>query len=277
MKKVIIITISMLAVFSVLVGVSANQLTNRWQTPLQDEIELTASSPVEMVEKEYKEYPYILLNELSDDDSIISATEAVGIAGQAVEQIFADADFSKLNTFLSYYDSYYSESDKTYSISADNIEEIVKIDNKINYGSVVVEATTGKIKNLFFISRNVEIHNTEAENTKAVSIPPDIDDSSLTEIMTADEEKKVLAQALVYAEKLGYQDYKKYYIEKSISKDWGNLYTAYLQDSSGNIAHLNFEHNEGLKTTSIHFQNNLKENAVEYLHETIAEKMKTIS
>ena len=60
MKKVIIITISMLAVFSVLVGVSANQLTYRWQTPQQDEIELTASSPVEMVEKEYKEYPYIV-------------------------------------------------------------------------------------------------------------------------------------------------------------------------------------------------------------------------
>lgn len=99
MKKVIIITISMLAVFSVLVGVSANQLTDRWQTPQQDEIELTASSPVEMVEKEYKEYGYEIDAELTfepNEDDTISLAEAVSIGGAVLEKAYPFIDFSNI-------------------------------------------------------------------------------------------------------------------------------------------------------------------------------------
>ena len=99
MKKVIIITISMLAVFSVLVGVSANQLTDRWQTPQQDEIELTASSPVEMVEKEYKEYNYEIDEELTfepNEDDTVSFAEAVSIGGAVLEKAYPFIDFSNI-------------------------------------------------------------------------------------------------------------------------------------------------------------------------------------
>ena len=107
MKKVIIITISMLAVFSVLVGASANQLTDRWQTPQQDEIELTTSSPVEMVEKEYKaigEYSYISNEENNKmvsekeqfyektnfemEPKMITYEQVAYIGGSLLEQIF---------------------------------------------------------------------------------------------------------------------------------------------------------------------------------------------
>lgn len=272
MKKTIIITISMLAVFSFLAWVSANQLTNKWQTPRQDEMELSVSSPVEIVEKEYKEYPYTLLNEAIDKDSNISPTEAVGIIGETVKQIFSDMDFSKLNIYLSFSE----ELNGTYSISADSIWDDVQTDKINSYGFGEVEATTGEIKNLFFVNRRVSVYTTDEDDAKAVSISPDVDYSALTEVMTEDEQKKVLTQALEYTEKIGYSNYKKYYIEKSISKDWGNYYTVYLQDNDGNVEYISFEYNEGYPNTSVDFQNNIKGNTVEYLQGTILEKLKNI-
>ena len=62
MKKTIIITLSMLCAFAIAAAVLSNQLTNMWQSPQQDSIDLSVSSPVEQVEKEYKaigEYSYI--------------------------------------------------------------------------------------------------------------------------------------------------------------------------------------------------------------------------
>lgn len=99
MKKVMLITVSMLAVFSVLLTVSANRMTNKWQTPRQDDVNLTVNPPVEMVEKEYNEYSYEideeLIFEINKDDTV-SFAEAVSIGGAVIEKAYPFIDFSNI-------------------------------------------------------------------------------------------------------------------------------------------------------------------------------------
>ena len=52
MKKTIIITISMLCMFGAVVIFAASRVSNQWQTPQHDEIDLSVSYPVEIAEKE---------------------------------------------------------------------------------------------------------------------------------------------------------------------------------------------------------------------------------
>ncbi|MBP1552489.1 MAG: hypothetical protein J6C04_09435, partial [Oscillospiraceae bacterium] len=142
MKKVIIITISMLAVFSVLVGVSANQLTDRWQTPQQDEIELTASSPVEMVEKEYKEYPYIVDTDSGAieivQEGMLTYAEAASSMGSVLELAMPTLDMSDQTAKMGLYS--YSQ-DKTKMVYVMRYG-----DNSTRYGEsidIAADAYTG--------------------------------------------------------------------------------------------------------------------------------------
>lgn len=145
MKKVILITISMLAVFSVLLAMSANQLTDRWQTPQQDEINLTVQSPVEMVQKEYKEYNYELAEKLmfeAGEYDTISFAEAVSMGGAVLEKSYPFIDFSQV----------------TFTVNKSNFEMIImqySYYDKDLYWSVYCEinSRTGNIEN-FGYTRN---------------------------------------------------------------------------------------------------------------------------
>ena len=99
MKKTILAAVGMIAVFSFAVFVFSGIMEKQWQTPQQDEIELTASSPVEMVEKEYKEYGYEIDAELTfepNEDDTISLAEAVSIGGAVLEKAYPFIDFSNI-------------------------------------------------------------------------------------------------------------------------------------------------------------------------------------
>ena len=99
MKKTILAAVGMIAVFSFAVFVFSGMMEKQWQTPQQDEIELTISSPVEMVEKEYKEYGYEIDAELTfepNEDDTISLAEAVSIGGAVLEKVYPFIDFSNI-------------------------------------------------------------------------------------------------------------------------------------------------------------------------------------
>ena len=101
MKKTILAAVGMIAVFSFAVFVFSGMMEKQWQTPQQDEIELTASSPVEMVEKEYKEYKYNtdvksnwFYGKTELKDGMLTYSEAASIAGKYIEEMYWYVDIS---------------------------------------------------------------------------------------------------------------------------------------------------------------------------------------
>ena len=98
-KKTILAAVGMIAMFSFAVFAFSGMMEKQWQTPQQDEINLTAQSPVEMVEKEYKEYGYEIDAELTfepNEDDTISLDEAVSIGGAVLEKAYPFIDFSNI-------------------------------------------------------------------------------------------------------------------------------------------------------------------------------------
>ena len=100
-KKTILAAVGMIAVFSFAVFVFSGMMEKQWQTPQQDEIELTASSPVEMVEKEYKEYKYNtdvksnwFYGKTELKDGMLTYSEAASIAGKYIEEMYWYVDIS---------------------------------------------------------------------------------------------------------------------------------------------------------------------------------------
>lgn len=101
MKKTITITVIMLAVFSAIVVFFSSRVENSWQQLQSDSVDLTVSSPVDMVEKEYKIYDYQTGEEYSaiyknaaeycgmfaveEQDGMLTAEQAASICGNAFE------------------------------------------------------------------------------------------------------------------------------------------------------------------------------------------------
>ena len=169
MKKVIIITISMLAVFSVLVGVSANQLTDRWQTPLQDEIELTVSSPVEMVEKEYKEYPYIVDTDSGAieivQEGMLTYAEAASSMGSVLELAMPTLDMSAQTAKMGLYSYSQDETKMVYVMRYG--------DNSTRYGESIDIAADAYTGDVVF----VRIYATPENNVEDKSFAPPLDET----------------------------------------------------------------------------------------------------
>ena len=65
MKKTILITLAMLCVFGGVVAFGAGRVSDHWQTPWQDKLNLSIVSPVEMVNSEIKEYSFERLENLA--------------------------------------------------------------------------------------------------------------------------------------------------------------------------------------------------------------------
>ena len=58
MKKTIFITLTMLIIFGGAVMFGASKVSNDWQQPQKDNMDIVVSSPVNMVENSLKEYKY---------------------------------------------------------------------------------------------------------------------------------------------------------------------------------------------------------------------------
>ncbi|MBP1572015.1 MAG: hypothetical protein J6C76_08955, partial [Oscillospiraceae bacterium] len=101
MKKTILAAVGMIAVFSFAVFVFSGMMEKQWQIPQQDEIELTISSPVEMVEKEYKEYKYNtdvksnwFYGKTELKNGMLTYSEAASIAGKYIEEMYWYVDIN---------------------------------------------------------------------------------------------------------------------------------------------------------------------------------------
>jgi len=107
MKKTIIITIAMLYVFGAVVMFGADRVSNDWQQPQQDDVEISTVSPVERVEEEYKEYSYGI-DEKSKyienvDDGMLTYSEASSIMGSALESILPTLKLSEKTATIGLY------------------------------------------------------------------------------------------------------------------------------------------------------------------------------
>ena len=115
MKKTIIITIAMLCFFGIAIMIGANEVSANWQQSIEDEVNITASSPVENVENEFKEfgaYPFVKFSEhiqtlqdksgmealmsmeIETEEGMISYEEVAYIGGNALEKLFPDEVFT---------------------------------------------------------------------------------------------------------------------------------------------------------------------------------------
>lgn len=100
MKKTIIITLAMLIVFGGAVIFGADRVSDQWQTPQKDDVNIIVNSPVDMVENSLKEYKYVQMDEnhfawaayrdfvTEYADGMISPQEAVAYGCTAMEAVF---------------------------------------------------------------------------------------------------------------------------------------------------------------------------------------------
>ena len=73
MKKTMIITVAMLCVFGAVVMFGADRVSNDWQQPQQDDVEISTVSPIEQVENSIKKYEYDILSKDNIDETCITA------------------------------------------------------------------------------------------------------------------------------------------------------------------------------------------------------------
>ena len=97
MKKTIFITLAMLIVFGGAVIFGAGKVSDQWQTPQKDKFELSANSPIEKVETEYKaiqDFNFTVRESSQHKEDMISFEEAAYIGGTYLEEIFTYDTFS---------------------------------------------------------------------------------------------------------------------------------------------------------------------------------------
>ena len=171
MKKTILAAVGMIAVFSFAVFVFSGMMEKQWQIPQQDEIELTASSPVEMVEKEYKEYKYNtdvksnwFYGKTELKNGMLTYSEAASIAGKYIEEMYWYVDINDVtfdiavlddNRFLVQHLRTEEKEDKSFYLIINcyidaYTGEIISIGNTIkstNYTDKLITELISEIKN----------------------------------------------------------------------------------------------------------------------------------
>lgn len=214
MKKTIIITISMLAVCAFALVVFAGQLEDAWKQPQENESNFTASSPVEQVENEFKEfgaYPFVVFDDyiatledkrgmealmamqIEKDENMISEAEAAYIGGNALEKLFPNETFTDKEFIivpLKWKSPHMTE--KTV------FEGLWQIENPYNHA-------TDPGRCLLSYAYWIDAYTGEVIHVSRVEAETDVN------------HKRTPQQALEYAESLakaiGYDSYSKYNIE----------------------------------------------------------------
>ncbi|MBQ7816403.1 MAG: hypothetical protein IJ339_03455, partial [Oscillospiraceae bacterium] len=145
MKKTIIITIAMLCVFGAVVMFGSDIVSNDWQQPQQDDVEVSVKSPVLKVENEFKIYNFITpeskderYKDLWDinyptyvepQEDMLTYMQAASYGGATIEKYFPHLDigenplFIELQQFLhggTYYTIHYRTSDDINNLNIKN-------------------------------------------------------------------------------------------------------------------------------------------------------------
>ena len=241
MKRTIIITLAMLIVFGGAVIFGADRVSNDWQQPQKDNMDIVVSSPVNMVENSLKEYKYTQDKnhfaydaykdyEIEFTEGMISPKEAVAYGCTAMENVFPHLNLEEL-TFGTVLINWPIMMDgiSTPAYIFDALEEPSDIDvpdgvfRSLNRYSMAVDAYTGKVVYLALDDRSAERKITETAK----------------HIMT---EQQVVEHIVELCKVLGYDNPQKYclhHLTESSTK--GSFYEISVLTEDNQILVFNFD------------------------------------
>lgn len=201
-KKTIFAAIGMIALFSLTVFAFSGIMEKQWQTPRQDDVNLTVQSPVEMVEQEYREYNYKIDEELTFEENkydTVSFAEAVSIGGTVLEKVYPFIDFGQITFSVNKVS--YEKVIIQYSYNSDDLRWTVYC---------YINSRTGYVENYGY-SRNTK----DAE---------DVIIKNYLEEYKNDTESLFVKESASQMEQMGYTDIKHY--DTKITEN--NIYNIYL-------------------------------------------------
>lgn len=272
MKKTIALTVAMLAVFSVIIMAFSSKVESDWQQPHSDSVDLTVSSPVDMVEKQYKIYDYQTGADCSDIYRHASEYRSMFSIGQKDGMLTTEQAASICgNTFETWYPQN--------SLAGPIYIQLVTYphtENKAEYSAVYMEyidydafTFEGDITKLGPPKRemNCEIDAYTGKITKLNSYAYDMDETELRdELDLTDElEQRLVDKSLEVLQQFGYLDFKNYIIYPNTMNV---AYDLIFTDKQSTVVNIDFsKQNDVLVFESFALEPN-KDNiqfAVEYL------------
>lgn len=222
MKKTIALTIAILAAFSLIIMAFSSKVENGWQQPQSDSVDLTVSSPVDMVEKEYKIYEYQTGTECDGiyknaseyrsmfsveyKEGMLTAEQAASICGNAFETWYPH------NLLTS---PFYIQS-VIYPNTNDKVVYSAVYMEYMDYDKSTFEADITKLgppkKEM-----NCEIDAYTGKITKLNSHAYDMDETELRDKPVLDEqtEQQLVDEAVKVLAEFGYSNFQNYYISEN--------------------------------------------------------------
>ena len=244
MKKTIALTVAMLAVFSVIIMAFSSKVESDWQQPHSDSVDLTVSSPVDMVEKQYKIYDYQTGADCSDIYRHASEYRSMFSVGQKDGMLTTEQAASICgNTFETWYPQN--------SLAGPIYIQLVTYphtENKAVYSAVYMEyieydALTfeGDITKLGPPKRemNCEIDAYTGKITKLNNYAYDMDETELRdEIDLTDElEQRIVNKSIEILGEFGYSGFTNYSITPSFLN---TSYDLIFADKQSTVVYIEF-------------------------------------
>ena len=244
MKKTIALTVAMLAVFSVIIMAFSSKVESDWQQPHSDSVDLTVSSPVDMVEKQYKIYDYQTGADCSDIYRHASEYRSMFSVGQKDGMLTTEQAASICgNTF----ETWYPQNSLTGPIYI-QLVTYPHTENKAVYSAVYMEyieydALTfeGDITKLGPPKRemNCEIDAYTGKITKLNNYAYDMDETELRdEIDLTDElEQRIVNKSIEILGEFGYSGFTNYSITPSFLN---TSYDLIFADKQSTVVYIEF-------------------------------------
>lgn len=219
MKKTIILTFIMLSTFVLGASAFSGCISNSWEQPQSDSVDLTVSSPVDMVEKEYKIYDYQTGTECDEiyrheseylsmfsveyKDGMLTTEQAASICGNAFETWYPQ-------NFLA--GPFYIQS-VLYPHSGDKPAYSAKY---IEYDKSAFEAGASVI-GMPKMEMNCEIDAYTGKITKLNSHDYDIDELDLRDelVFTDELEQHIVNKSIEILEEFGYTGFANYCVHRN--------------------------------------------------------------
>lgn len=272
MKKTMALTLAMLAVFSVIIMAFSSKVESGWQQPQSDSVDLTVSSPVDMVEKQYKIYEYQTgadcidiyrhaseyrsMFSVEQKDGMLTTEQAASICGNAFETWYPQNSLAgPLYIQL-----------VTYPHTENKAEYSAVYMEYIDYDAFTFE---GDITKLGPPKRemNCEIDAYTGKITKLNSYAYDMDELELRdELNLTDElEQQIVNKSIEILGKFGYSGFENYIIS---TNSMNATYELIFTDKQDTVVNIDFsKQNDVLTFESFSLEPN-KENIqfiIEYL------------
>ena len=224
MKKTIALTIAILAAFSLIIMAFSSKVESGWQQPQSDSVDLTVSSPVDMVEKEYKIYEYQTGTECDGvyknaseyrsmfsveyKEGMLTAEQAANICGNAFETWYPH----NLLTGPFYIQSVIYPNTNDKAVYSAVYMEYMDYDESTFEADITKLGPSKK-------EMNCEIDAYTGKITKLNSHAYDIDERELRDepVITDELEQRLISESIEILKEFGYSDIVNYYIAENFT------------------------------------------------------------